>query len=463
MIRELASRIADEATTKHNDATGAQADPSSVSQVLGGSLTQNGSLASQSLDDAFFKSLIPFYEAYAYPVTPIRTTAEVLHCIQLRHSDRSHAAFVYAFAAVTINLTEISWAPQGDISDRIRDLMTRSIAVKLELGSVDIDAEEPVSIHRIMTCIFLEICYMAFRRYDRAYMMLQEAISLIHILQVDRCKVVQSLPATDSPRGHSGRGREATASELARRKRLYWEAFVHERFLAVVAGYGARMPVLRTGFPYGDPSIPANVDYGFTRIVRLFLIMDDDFISRWTAQDLPEEEQPPITAAWIEHKQTELDNDEADTGSISDSILTELQLADLFVTRLWQRTLVWQLGMSRCLLSSVPPASSHEAMSLVFPARQLSAQLRSLVVQLDSITSIGMHGSGILQKLFEITNTIADVMALVPDATRPHEGQTVEDFVFLVEVLLSFERIDTVQRHILASKVQSMGFRLGSS
>ncbi len=413
--------------------------------------------APPSQDAAFFTALIPSYDEFAYPVNPIITSFEILESIRLMREDPGHAALVFAFAAVTINLTETSWTQHGDISARIQDLMARSVAAKQQACVVDVKSIAMAVVRRAMTCIFLEICNLAYKRCEQGYLLLQEAISHIHILRIDRAKVTHA-PAAYST-GFSPMVDDAISPpELARRQRLYWEAFVHERFLTVVSGLPATMPPLRTGLPDGDASIPAHVDKGWTRLVRLFSILDEEFLAYWRSQDLPEEERPFMTALYIERKQVQLDEDEAEMegAATADSPLSELQLADLFVTRLWQRILIWQLGMSRCLLSSIPPASSHEGMSLVFPARRLSAQLRSLVTQLNAITSIGAHGSGILEKLFEITNTIADVLALVPDAARACDGQTVEDFIFVARVLFSFERIDTVQRDILRMKIQSM-------
>lgn len=253
-------------------------------------------------------------------------------------------------------------------------------------------------------------------------------------------------------------GDDKTVAEIARRQRLYWEAFIHERFLTIMTSYPSIMPPLRSGLPATDPTIPASVNIGFTRIIKLFLIMDDEFLQHWIAQrEEKEEAKPSMTVKWIEHKQQQLDDDEYDAKKDENTGLTELQLADLFITRLWLRTLVWQLAMSRCLLSSAPPSSAHEGMSIAFPARRLSTQLRSLVDSVKSQTSITVHGTGIVQKLFEVTNTIADVITVMSNPSLDAEGnQRVKDLVFLVERLLSFERVDKVQRNILRTKMEAL-------
>lgn len=52
-----------------------------------------------------------------------------------------------------------------------------------------------------------------------------------------------------------------------------------------------------------------------------------------------------------------------------------MQQADLVITKHWMRLLLWQIGLSKCLLSS---ASNEQAMSLLFPIA-VSTELRALV------------------------------------------------------------------------------------
>lgn len=393
--------------------------------------------------EGFFFGLLEDYESVVYPVNPVIPRTEMVDAIQTMSRDATDAALVCAYAAVTINLSRISARDvNGDISAQIGDFMARSLAARSRAEAGDgLTRTMGVSVRRIMTCIFLEICLMAFKRYDRAFVVLREAISMIQMLEVQQ-----------------GRKGSRDGADVARRQRLYWEAFIHERFLTIMTSYPSIVPPLRSGLPVADPTISAHVDVGFTRIIKLFLIIDDELLGHWMAQgDHDDDDRPAMTASWVEHKQQQLDDDELSAAKDEDSGLTELQVADLFVTRLWLRTLVWQLAMSRCLLSSEPPSSAHEGMSLAFPAQRLSTQLRSLVVRLESQASITMHGSGILEKLFEITNTIADVMAVVSGPGLDADGnQRVQDLVFLVEMLLSFERIDQVQRNILKSKMEAL-------
>lgn len=401
----------------------------------------------------FFMRLLPEYEQLVYPVNPVLTPDEVRAAIANMHADYEDAALVHAFGAVTINLTQTSWTLHGDIAAQMTSLIQYSLWAhrKAELGSEGdasgLQCEMPVTVKRIMTCIFNEITLMAFRRFDRSFASLREAIAMIQMLNIHQYS------AGDTALG---------LKEISRRQRMYWEAYIHERFMCIMSGFPCAMITLRTGLPITDSSVPPYVTVGFNRLIQLFQVMDGPLIAHWTAQQEPSQIVPAMTAHWIESKQAQLDRDEAGAAEAAREMtasgcgtLSELQHVDLFVTRLWLRTLVWQLALSHGLLRSAPPQSSHEGLSLHFPAQRLSAQLRSLVSRLRSVASIVIHGSGILQKLFEITSTVADVLALPRGtAQTQEEARTrIEDFIFLVRFLFSFERTQKHQRDYLREKL----------
>ncbi|KAF7557175.1 hypothetical protein G7Z17_g950 [Cylindrodendrum hubeiense] len=400
----------------------------------------------------FFLGLVPDFEQVVYPVNPIISPAEMRIAIQNMHLSHEDAALVYAFAAVTINLTHTSWLQHGDTALQMTDLMHHSLASHRQAdldGAVHdgVVGELTITVKRATTCIFLEISMMAFKCVDRSFTILREAIAMIETLNL------HLFNAEPGPEKH----------DICRRQRLYWEAFIHERFMTIISGKTSILRPLRTGFPFADPSIPPHVDLGFNRLIQLFAIIDDAFIAHWNAQQDPGLPVPGMTAQWIESKQAQLDQDEVSAAEAERALsasgrgsLTELQHADLFVTRLWLRTLVWQLALSQGLLRSAPPQNSHQGLSLHFPVQRVSSQLRNLVNRLGSVSSIGIHGSGILHKLFEITSTIADVLALPqgPGQRQEDARARMEDFVFLVKFLFNFERTQKEQREYLREKLE---------
>lgn len=128
-----------------------------------------------------------------------------------------------------------------------------------------------------------------------------------------------------------------------------------------------------------------------------------------------------------------------------------MQRADLAITREWLRTIVWRLAMSQALLSS---RSSKECLSLLFPVR-LSQNLRHQVTKM-SRHDIEVHGSSMTQKLFEITDTIADVLIHVPAASLEETALRIEDYLFILDFVLLFPTLDHTRRGILLEKLERL-------
>lgn len=419
----------------------------------------------------FFLGYLGLFEEQVYPFNPTISPADMRAAIFNMNADYQDAALVYAFAAVTINLTQESWmggSGTDDIASEISTLMELALlahkhAEAVRNGDMGRFGELPVTLKRIATCMFLEICMMAFKRHDRAFMLLREAITMIQILNVHQYPVEPDPTTTAAP--DAANDRRLSPRDIFRLKRIYWEAYIHERFLSTVTTFPCVLPPLNTGVPIGDPAIPPHIDGAFARLTYLFKILDGPFLAHWIAQKDSSLPVPEMTAEWIETKQAELDKDEDDAAEAESALVssgrgsfTELQVADLLITRLWMRTLVWQFALSHGLLRSAPPRSAHHGLSLHFPAQRLSAQLRNLVNNIKNTSSITFHGSGIIQKLFEITSTVADVLALPlgPGQTQEEFRVRLEDFEFLVRFIFGFERIQKEQRNYLREKLGTL-------
>lgn len=360
-----------------------------------------------------------------YPVNPILTVAEVEASIDEMHHDKEARAFVYAYTALTINLTRCGPDAAPDTLSQVEFWSTEAARTH---GIMMF--HEKATVRRIMTAQFLHICLMGLRNRDMAFYYLRESLTMIQMLRVDEPEVMQPL----------------SLQERTRRQRLYWEAFVHERYLAIAEYRPIVLPPLPT-LPEHDTSLPPGVHEGFMQIIKLFSLIDGEFVNNWLGSHTG---STTVTSSWVEHKQKQIDTENA--GSDQEvSQLTDMQQADLVITKHWLRTLVWQMAMSKCLLSS---AASKESMSLLFPVR-LSKQLRTLVTKM-SRRSIEIHGSGIQQKLFELTDTIANVVTTVPAATVEETAGRVDDFVFLVDFLFSLPRFDAMQKEILQKKLERL-------
>ncbi|KAJ5343662.1 Fungal transcriptional regulatory protein [Penicillium brevicompactum] len=368
------------------------------------------------LPTSYFESLLPDYMSFVYPFSPIITGAEVHASIE-RMAEREHAAFVYAFTAVTLDLTRASKSTSTPSTCQISDLMRQSVEIQqpLTIGF------RP-SIIRTMTSIFIQMCAMSLGHYDLGFFYLREAISMLHMLRITDKAALSDL----------------SASERARRQRLYWQCFIHERFMSIV--YFSPVTLPPAEYPEEDPtaSVSLEIQRGWMQVIKTFCMLDASFISHWIG------DRSQVTASWVEGKHRELDDElwEAEV-----SMLSELQQADLVITRQWMRTLLWQMAMSNCLLSS---HASCPSLELEMPLT-LSSQLRQFLTKISQNT-IRVHGSSMISKLLEVINTIADVVIHVPQATTEETTERIDDIVFMQSVVFSFHNMQAMSKNILLDK-----------
>ena len=368
----------------------------------------------------YFLELIPDYLAFVYPVNPVITEAEIRACVRQMGHNMEAASFLYAFAAVTINLTrsDVQYAP--DLKEQIANLLNRYFEYRDPMG-----LDSQATLLQIMANVFVEICLMGLQKMRLGFFYLRQAISMLHMLRIENAAEMALLPP----------------GERARRQRAYWECFIHERFTALTENTPVCLEPLES-LPDHDPSLPPDIEQGWNLIIKTFMIIDREFIQLWNG------DRSLVTSEFVERKHEELDDSQ---WQMEVSMLSAMQQADLIITRQWLRTLVWQLAMSNILLSS---ESESESLMLTFPLR-LSSQLRQFLTRM-SHESVGIHGTGILSKLFEITDTIADVVIHLPQASTEDTLHRVDDILFLKRFLFSFTRIENVQKRILIQKFEKM-------
>lgn len=418
--------------------------------VAAGAETTPPAWDNRTFTPGFFIGMLAKYEEQVYPGSPIITSYEVRQAIDNMHANLDDAAFVYAVGAVTINLTTPT--VQDEAGAKMTELIRLSLSAYRRAQSMaDVHngrlTEMRTTFRRIMTCVFLAVSMMAFSRLDRCFAVLREAMTMVQVIQVQQCS-------------HSAVPLEPR--DVPKFQRVYWQVFIHERFLTILSGFPCVMTPLPTGLPARDPLIPAHIDVGFNRLIRLFQILDGPLLLYWSAQQNPAQPVAGVSLQWIEGKQTQLDQDEAGASEAERGLVdsgrgrfTELQHVDLLVTRLWMRTLLWQFGLMHHLFRSAP---QHEDLALHLQVYRLSAQVRNLVSQLENVSTTVTHGIGLVQKIFEITSTVADVLALPLGYGQTQEDvrSRIQDFVFLVRFLFSLERAEREQRDYLLEKLEGL-------
>jgi hypothetical protein len=364
-----------------------------------------------------------------YPVQPVIPEHELRQYIDVMDTDQEVRSFIYAFGGCTLNLTRYGDRRTDEVVQTIEHLMDCSIDTILPVRR-----HYHSSVLKAMRSIFIHNCMMSIQGIEAAFFWMRDSISHIQLLRIDNAEHT----ATLSP------------PERSRRQRMYWQAYIHERFLAILDYRHAILPPLYT-LPEDDCTIPIQVHEGFNQIIKLFQLLDPEFLTSWLASQASRNApNPSVTSTWVEAKSRQLEGSpETDARDLAN--LSTMQRADLTITREWLRTLVWRLAMGQTLLSS---RSSKECLSLLFPVR-LSQTLRHQVSRM-SRQDTEVHGSSMTQKLFEITDTIADVLIHVPAATLDETACRIDDFLFILDFVLLFPQLDATRRSILLEKLERL-------
>ena len=370
------------------------------------------------------EDLMEDYTSAVYPVLPIMSRIEVEEAIDMATSSRECCAFTYAFAALTINMTRVGRSRSKETVDDVIAFSRQALELRGPVMPYD-----EVTVRSVMVPLFVSVCLFANHyNVDMGFFYLREAISRIEIL------------AVDSPERMAG----LNSRQISQRQRLYWVLFIHERFHTL----SLYRPSVLSGLPSHpdwDVSVENGVQEGFNQIISLFRLIDSTFIENW----LNKSTTSTATFSWIEEKQAQLSQDLEDCRF---QALTEMQQVDLIITQYWLRTSVWQIALSKFLLKS---EASTDSMSIFFPMR-ISHRLRHFLVR-NPRKAMEPHGTGILKKIFDITNTFADILIFIfPAATQDEVVDRMDDFLFLHTYLLNMSRFYRREKEILDTKLERL-------
>ena len=157
------------------------------------------------------------------------------------------------------------------------------------------------------------------------------------------------------------------------------------------------------------------------RLVNSYHLLDSSFVDSWN-----EASGAPASTLTYTALQRQLNRPQP-----SDISLTDIQKADILVTQQWLRLIVWQSSMRQGLLSST---AEDESMTFRYPL-QIAHSLLDVISSLPT-TSIEVHGMGIFEKIFEIGNTMLDVMqACGPTLPTENYGVSQDPFEVFVKTL----------------------------
>ncbi|KAK2062046.1 hypothetical protein LY76DRAFT_613965 [Colletotrichum caudatum] len=322
------------------------------------------------------------------PTIPILTPAYVAHLKAVAGPSEpgmeAHCLLAALCALVLLQVEEPESLWQRGLIPEKNALHGRALFEEALAAHHNLTRRSNPSFEQCLLTFFLYACHSALFHHSQAFMFLREATTLFLLLRLN---------TEAAPRGLADR--------------LFWVLLVSERS----HGIRYRRPVtlqITAESPAMDDDDPALS--GFWSLAALFSPLDTSFVALMNQEKVA---TPPSDAA--------LAHVEAAVNAAlrpSTSGLKDTQKANLRVTQLWLRIILWQL---RLRFGYLAEESARASMTYRYPlevARDLVLSTRDL-----PIDSIRVHGVGLTEKLFDIASAAVDVLARVPiTPLGPHGG-----------------------------------------
>lgn len=273
------------------------------------------------------------------------------------------------------------------------------------------------SFENVLLTFFIYACHAALLHHSQAFFFLRETTTLYLLFKPE------TLP--DS------------SKVLA--ERLYWVLIASERGHAIryrrpitlqITSASPRVATPATG-PGGADSLA-----GFCSLTELFRPLDTSFIAILNSESISCRPSPGSLDEIESAINTAL-------SSVPPSSLQQIQKANLRVTQLWLRIILWQVRLRLGHLSEPPIAkSSHTYHYPLEVAKDLALSTRDL-----ELGAMAVHGVGLTEKLFDIACVVVNVLARVPLGFE--RGPAEEDVRYLRGLITQLPGGKTVYENLM--------------
>jgi len=331
-------------------------------------------------------SSVDYFFTHLYPTQPILHRARVGETIAMMDTNIEAYCLVVSLCSYMMIQPNMVLPPGALEGLEIRAQSTLQLGQMLLQEALRVrkgyDYVETPTVWTIVTSFFLFGSFFCLDKQNTAWFHLREATTLALIMGMH----------------DEAHYRITDLADSQRRRCLYWLLFVTERAYALQQHRPLTLhSTINLPTFDDDPTDTAELN-GFLHLVKLFKPFDDTFVGIWNKS------KTGCTTQYLTHLQQQL----------SDALpvylqTTEPQAVDLRCSQQWLRTMVWQLSISHGFLSSATP---ENAMSFKFPI-EISRDLVSSASQFSQL-SMEIHGIGLIEKLFDVACTLADVMSCVP-------------------------------------------------
>ncbi|KAL4878847.1 hypothetical protein BJY04DRAFT_220681 [Aspergillus karnatakaensis] len=249
------------------------------------------------------------------------------------------------------------------------------------------------SLESLLTSLFLHMYHANVDQIPLATFALRDAITHAHLLNLGSGYLLKTLQP----------------EERQLRLRVYWILLVTERTFCMQHDLPITLQtIVDLPVPVDDGDSDPALLTGFCNLVRLFTRIDGPLLQ---APHLPSP-HPIYSRAKITDIQEALQ-----MGATKDPIIDEVQRVDIWITLAWLSSLLWQYSASHFLLA---PESSNKFFAPSYPF-VIARNFLSLICG-ASLDSIRPHGYGMEIKLFQLANSLADVLIYVPSQFKRYDN-----------------------------------------
>jgi hypothetical protein len=341
-------------------------------------LSKHEFLPSPQINEAVVRWCLDAYFKHKYPLTPI------LHRQQMEQTPVSAEQYGLIASCCAIIALSPEILPPSPTQDNLTLPSSEFLISETLRSRESCNLVEQPSLTHIQTSFFLYAAFFAMDKDNSAWYYLQEAISMLQALRLHE----------EAAYNNGGDGVSAYA------RRMFWVLFITERAYALQRNRPIRLQDT-LALPVVDPtSSDAEILLGFLDLISLFRPFDAEFIAQWNLAT----PSTMIDSAHLSSLQCLLKYALPNLANYS-----QVQQADLLISRQWLKMVVWKLCASKRLLSTT---NSQHVMSLHYPAS--IAREIVLVSQLVPTQAFEANGIGILEKVFDVGCSLADLLSLVP-------------------------------------------------
>ncbi|KAF2174947.1 hypothetical protein K469DRAFT_647764 [Zopfia rhizophila CBS 207.26] len=360
------------------------------------------------------------YQDRAYAIWPVVDTEALVARLLTHQNDMEAYGLATAICAATISQFQIEAEPGSPIEGHYR-VSSGLFEAEAKRARKEFDHMEHVTLWSLLSSFFLHVYSANIGRMAASTVLLGEAITKAHMIRLHKLSYYQ--PMNIEQQQHT--------------LRIYWLLFITERAHSIQHD----VPIMLKRAPDLPPLENLNdgsITPSFMQLCRLFNILDVTITA-----------DPSTARNALALAQQQLSEDVSAPG-----LDNEIQRADISMTQQWMRIFLWQHALS---VTSMRSTNEHDEFSFSFPAK-VAQNVLSYLTSL-SRESLEAHGPGMETKLFDIANSLADVMICVPSINHEsHFGIGPRDLIHsLSSLLASFRGGNPAVISILQDKLTTLG------